>query len=104
MRHGGLGIVHPTTLSSHFQQIYYNVDPQTRVTAKKDVRTLNRIRHAQHAKMVKDHLYLPSDLKYHAKLASEKGASPWLSVIPTNEHGFHLHKGEFRDAPRLRYS
>ena len=33
----------------------------------------------------------------------EKGASLWLSVLPLDEFGFSLHKGEFRDALCLRY-
>ena len=35
--------------------------------------------------------------------ASEKGASSWLSVLPVQEHNFHLHKSSFRDALCLRY-
>ena len=35
--------------------------------------------------------------------ASEKGSSSWLSVLPLEEHGFYLHKGEFRDVLCLRY-
>ena len=37
------------------------------------------------------------------ELASEKGASNWLTVIPIDEMGFSLNKGEFRDALKLRY-
>ena len=37
------------------------------------------------------------------ELAMEKGSSSWLTVLPLKEHGFHLHKGEFRDAISLRY-
>ena len=36
-------------------------------------------------------------------MASEKGASSWLTTIPIAEHGFHLHKGAFRNAICLRY-
>ena len=36
------------------------------------------------------------------ELASEKGASKWLTVIPIDEMGFTLNKGEFRDALKLR--
>ena len=36
-------------------------------------------------------------------VASEKGASSWLSTLPIIEHGFALHKGAFRDALCLRY-
>ena len=37
------------------------------------------------------------------ELASEKGASNWLTVIPINETGFTLNKGVFRDTLKLRY-
>ena len=47
---------------------------------------------------------LPNDLKRILELASEKGASLWLAVLPIKKHGFHLHKGEFRDALHLRYN
>ena len=36
--------------------------------------------------------------------AREKGASTWLSVLPLGEFGFHLNKGEFRNALRLWYA
>jgi len=36
-------------------------------------------------------------------LASEKGASSWLTSLPIEEYGFCLHKGAFRDALALRY-
>ena len=35
-------------------------------------------------------------------LASEKGASSWLTSLPLAECGFVLHKQEFRDAILLR--
>ena len=36
-------------------------------------------------------------------MSSEKGALPWLSVLPIEEHGFSLHRGAFCDALCLRY-
>ena len=36
-------------------------------------------------------------------LASEKGASSWLTSLPIDEYGFALHKGAFHDALALRY-
>ena len=36
-------------------------------------------------------------------LAQEKGSSNWLSTLPIKEHGFILHKSNFRDAMMLRY-
>ena len=31
------------------------------------------------------------------------GVSNWLTVLPLKEHGYHLSKGDFRDALALRY-
>ena len=42
------------------------------------------------------------ELKLH-KLNQQKGASAWLTAMPTTEHGFHLSKREFWDSIRLRY-
>ena len=36
-------------------------------------------------------------------LSREKDASSWLSILPLDEFGFSLYKGEFRDALCLRY-
>ena len=36
-------------------------------------------------------------------LASQSGASSWLTSLPIKEHGFCLHKGAFVDAMALRY-
>ena len=37
------------------------------------------------------------------ELASERGASNWLTALPIEELGFCLHKGAFADALALRY-
>ena len=37
------------------------------------------------------------------ELASEKGASTWLTTLPIRAHGFSLHKQAFRDALCIRY-
>ena len=36
-------------------------------------------------------------------VSKEKGSSSWLSVLPLEDNGFYLHKGEFMDALCLRY-
>ena len=36
-------------------------------------------------------------------LLCEKGSSSWLMVLPLQDQGFNLNKGEFRDALSLRY-
>ena len=37
------------------------------------------------------------------ELTQEKGASCWLTALPIEQFGFHLHKRDFRDALALRY-
>ena len=44
-----------------------------------------------------------TSLKRSIELASEKGASNWLSVLPLQEYKFSLHKTAFHDAVTLRY-
>lgn len=46
---------------------------------------------------------LPEQMQRAVDCAREKGASSWLSALPIAEHGFALHKGEFRDTLCLRY-
>ena len=41
---------------------------------------------------------LNPQLQRSVVLSQEKGSSAWLTVLPVAEHGFFLHKGEFRDA------
>ena len=36
-------------------------------------------------------------------LATQKGASSWLAVVPIRDMNFDLNKSEFRDAVKLRY-
>ena len=46
---------------------------------------------------------LPTRTKRAAEIATEKGASNWLTVIPIKDMIFKLNKREFRDAIKLRY-
>ena len=46
---------------------------------------------------------LPPKTRRAMELATEKGASNWLTVIPIKEMDYNLNKGEFRDAVKLRY-
>ena len=52
--------------------------------------------------MVKNYL-TPRSLKA-VELASEKGASSWLTVIPLKDLGYDLNKREFKDAIKMRYN
>ena len=46
---------------------------------------------------------LPEQTRRAMDLASEQGASSWLTALPVEEFGFSLHKGAFFDALALRY-
>ena len=46
---------------------------------------------------------LPDNTRRATVLATEKGASSWLTVIPLEDMNFSLNKREFRDAVHLRY-
>ena len=46
---------------------------------------------------------LPTKVKRDVELATEKGSSNWLTVIPLKELDYNLNKKEFRDAIKLRY-
>ena len=118
VRLGGLGLINPTDTSScNFQasekmtsllveiilsqdQTKY-VDPTEVISIKKDITNANRQRSEQKAAAI--YSQLPPQLKRHVDLAKERGASSWLSVLPLSDQGFHLHKGEFRDALCIRY-
>ena len=65
------------------------------------VRNENREKSSQAAHDLTE--LLPAGLQRSVKLASEKGSSTWLTVLPLSEHGFALHKGAFHDALALRY-
>ena len=82
------------------QEMNQTIDPESVSTIKKNIRSSNRLRNIQQAGNVYDQL--TPELKRCVDLVKEKGSS-WLSVLPLEEHGFYLHKGEFRDALSLRY-
>ena len=45
----------------------------------------------------------PESLKRSIKIASEKGASSWVTATPSFDHQTVLHKGYFVDAIYIRY-
>lgn len=69
--------------------------------AKRTTQKLNRHSTLTAYNHIRSKLF-PSDLRY-MDVTSEKGASSWLTVLPIKRHGFHLHKGAFRDGLCLRY-
>ncbi len=64
--------------------------------ARKNIRKANRLRDISAAKDLEK--VLTNDQKRQISHAKEKGASSWLTVLPIEEHGFFLNKGEFRDS------
>ena len=46
---------------------------------------------------------LPPETQRGIVLAREKGASNWVTAMPSEEHGTILHKGDFIDAIYMRY-
>ena len=71
------------------------------VEAKLTIRQLKRQRDVQAAEDLKP--TLSNSRRRALELASERGASNWLTSLPTEEFGFCLHKGAFTDALALRY-
>ena len=63
------------------------------VSIKQDIRFKNRQEQDKKAKVIHNQLF--PQLQRAIDLAKEKGSSSWLTVIPLEEHGFYLNKGEF---------
>ncbi|KAF3980765.1 MAG: hypothetical protein HFP76_00405 [Methylococcales symbiont of Iophon sp. n. MRB-2018] len=70
-------------------------------TAKSAVQQLRREQASHSVEELKGSLSATS--RRAMELASEKGASNWLTSLPIEEFGFCLHKGAFMDALALRY-
>ena len=71
------------------------------LSARSTIKQHRREQATQAANDLKQHLS-PAGRKV-LELASEKGASNWLTSLPIEEFGFCLHKGAFVDALSLRY-
>ena len=118
VRLGGLGLTNPTVIcDDNFQASVkltaplvaviatqdqtLEIDPNDIFVAKTEIRASNR----QHSEDLANVIYsqLTPEMKRCVDLTKERGSSSWLSVLPLSEQGFHLHKGEFRDALCLRY-
>ena len=118
VRLGGVGIINPVSNSQHMFEASVRlttpliaaiatqdqdqlIDTSEVMEIKSSIRKSNR----DHQKHLAESVYdcLSPQLKRFVDLAREKGTSSWLSVLPLDDHGFSLHKGEFRDALCLRY-
>lgn len=120
-KHGGLAIPLPTAVNHQYKHskkvttpLVKMLNAQSQITSvefsdiaeqqkriKRDVKSLNMKRTEENIQIISS--TLPNQLKRSVELASEKGASAWLSTLPLAEHGFQLHKSAFRDALCLRY-
>ena len=117
-RLGGLGIINPTTAfvneHKHSKEV---CEPLTTLIVEQDhdlsdtCSAIQRRKKVVQAQREKDALdkasilkpALPECLQRAMEVASDKGASHWLSAMPMEAHGFALAKGSFRDALCLRY-
>ena len=117
-RHGGLGIVNPTTMDEEYTSSLILTAPltvhilqqnnelgdtgQQQQLIKTTLKAERRRRREEAATEVKARL--PKHLQRVAELGSEKGAYSWVTILPITTHIFALHKGAFRDALCLRYN
>ena len=125
VRDGGLGIPLPTDLApSQFEASCLITQPllsllplqhtagtmspdqvnninTTQMHLRKETRKHHRDKQQEEVNNLKE--TLPATLQKSLELASEKGASAWLTTLSIEEHGFSLHKQAFRDALCVRY-
>ena len=91
-------------LAALIMQLSHSYPPEAKAKQAKPKRNTHILHRQQDETAAADlKSTLPSMLKRAMEVSSEKGASSWLSTLLIAEHGFTLHKGEFRDALCLRY-
>ena len=119
-RHGGLGIAIPSQMAhSQFEASSIITKPlvailqtgsteynefevrNAQVQLKKEISRQRKASQMDQATSLKE--TLPTPLQRSMELASEKGASVWLTTMPIKDLGFTLHKQAFRDALCIRY-
>eukprot|EP00117_Sycon_ciliatum_P046195 scpid56052/ scgid0290/ len=117
-RFGGLGLVVPSSMAVQHQSSLAITDSLVQRIVRQDpslgdalvsIRTQKRLatsqsRDALRAEVTMITATLNADQQRVIQLASEKGASSWLTCRPLARHGFSLSKGEFRDGVYLRYN
>ena len=118
VRHGGLNICNPVEMTetelmgskSISAPLTEMITSQTNIRdfTKPQLQNAKRVLHQQ--KRERNSIatqetkeQLPQHLQRAMELASEKGASTWLTALPLQDQGFNLNKGEFQDALALRY-
>ncbi len=116
-RLGGLGLIDPTKLCDDFDLSVKVSAPLTALIIQQSPdlgdtpQTLQQAKYALKRDRAKKIDAVAEDVRRQlarpfqraVELASEKGASTWLTALPTSAHGFELSKAAFRDAVHLRY-
>ena len=118
-RHGGIAVPNPaktsdkefTTSQSITEQLIDLILSNNLTLPREAIAKLSDLKKQTHQLNSSATLSTASDLRHQLcdrlkramELASEKGASSWLTALPLTEHSFSLHKGAFRDALALRY-
>ena len=116
---GGVGIINPCVSSAfQFEASQRVTYPLVSLLLEQDfqftVGTLNaqlalkqEIHYENHRRSEESaaslHSLVSNELQRAREFACLKGASSWLTVLPLNEDGFSLNKGDFCDAVCLRY-
>ena len=117
MRMGGLGFTEPVvTSSSEYEASIKVTNPLVRRIVEQEhqppdaseIQTLQLSTRKQKDDCLSERLEqvknsLPTKAKRAVELATEKGSSNWLTVIPLKELDYNLNKKEFRDAIKLWY-
>ena len=117
VRAGGLGFTDPVvTSSSEYEAsvkvtnpvVRQIVDQEHQPPHASEIRTLQLSARKQKHDCLIERLEqvnnsLPTRTKRAVELATEKGLSNWLTVIPLKELEYNLNKREFRDAIKVRY-
>ncbi|CAH3037034.1 unnamed protein product, partial [Porites lobata] len=118
VRLGGLGLVNPArTASQEYEASVKITGPLARQIVKQaheppdetEIKTLQASARREKDELLKMQCEqvresLPSKTERAVELATEKGASNWLTVIPIKEMNFNLNKREFSDAIKLRHN
>ncbi|KAG1714378.1 Protein lifeguard 1 [Nymphon striatum] len=115
---GGLGLIIPSELSTHYYQNSRYITESLTNHVKEQLIVLNLNKEDINARKHKVKLdkierekynlqtiegSLNAEQKRLLECISEKGASSWLNALPLQKYNFHLDKQSFRDAIHLRY-
>ena len=117
-RWGGLGLCNPVCLASHEYDASLKITeplcklllshdrqyPEVKADQLLQKSTVRSFKQQCYSRNSSDlHQQLSPSLQLAVNLATEKGASSWLTTLPLEEYGFALHKSAFQDDLALRY-